>query len=284
MQFNWIRSQGFNIDFIHKLSFWPLILVRTLGGAIPTLGLVGIIYSLKEKKNIFLASAFLLLFLLFIVKTIGEQIYLQPRYSISLGLMLIPFSIYGFFKICNLLKINTKFANIIVFILLATMIPSIGKNILSEPLFAPSFAKNIANYLKENVNEGDRILVDHCGDEKYKEPIKLLSRVNPKQFVFAVLRVEQNGIWVADKEKLFDVLEKHDVTYLLYSPYGDFAPVLKLRQGKAINIINGFVFEMAYENGPYQIYLVKKNTKNIKKDTEEDKRSRRLKKSVGSVN
>lgn len=263
MQFNWIRSQGFNIDFIYKLSFWPLTLVQTLGVGVPSLGIVGIIYSLKEKKNIFLASAFLMLLLLFIVKTVGEQIYLQSRYSISLGLMLIPFSIYGFFKICNLLKINTRLANILVFILLATMIPSIGQNILSEPLFAPSFAKNIASYLKENVNEGDRILVDHCGDEKYKEPIKLLSGLNSKQFVFAVLRVEQNGIWVADKEKLFYVLEKHNVTCLLYSPYGDFAPVLKLVHGNAANIINGFVFEMAYENGPYQIYWVKKIKEDI---------------------
>jgi len=259
MQFNWIRSQGFRIDFIEKLSYWPLVLVKTLGIVMPSLGLAGIIFCLKEKKNIFLASAFLLLFFMFILKTIGEQIYFQPRYSISLGLMLIPFSFYGFFKIFNLLKMNTRISSILAFVLLATMIPSIGRNILSEPLFAPRFAKNIASYLKENINEGDRILVDHCGDEKYKEPIKLLSRVNPKQFVFAVVRVEQDGRWVADKDKLLAVLEAHSVTCLLYSPQGDFASVLELENENGTIIRDGFVFEKAYEYGPYQVYWVKKD-------------------------
>ncbi len=265
LQFNWIRSQGVNIDFIYKMSYWPLILVRTLGVGIPILGLAGIVYCLKEKKNVFLASAFLMLFLIFIVKTLCEQVYLQPRYSITLGLMLIPFSIYAFFKIASSLKVNIRLANILVFILLVTIIPPIGQNILSEPLFTPSFAKNIANYLKENVNEGDPVLVDHCGDEKYKEPIKLLSAVNPKQFVFTVLRIEQNGRWVIDKNKFFDALEKHNVKFLLYSPGGEFAPILRLEQRKTTDRINRFIFEMVYENGPYQIYRVKKDAEKIKK-------------------
>ncbi|MFH1460162.1 MAG: glycosyltransferase family 39 protein [Candidatus Omnitrophota bacterium] len=259
MQFHWIRSQGFKIDFIDKLLYWPLILVNTLGWATPILGLGGIIYCLKEKKNFFSVTAFIMLFLMFMVKTLEEQVYLQPRYSITLGLMLIPFSLYALFKIASLLKINIKFANILAVILLATMISAIGQNILSEPLFAPSFAKNIAVYLKHNVNEKDCILVDDCGDEKYKEPIKLLSKVNPKQFVFAVLRIEQNGRWVIDEKMFFDALEKHNVTCLLYSPYGSFASVLKLNPGKIPDIINGFIFAMAYENGPYQVYWVKKD-------------------------
>jgi len=256
LQFNWMRSKGINIDFVYKLLFWPRIMMKTLGWPMFVSGIGGIILCLFKKKKMFPTMLFLVLFIIFILRTLQEKLYLQPRYSITLGLMLMPFSIFFALRIMKL--INKRWLTWCVFLLIWTMIPCIGERVISAPLYAPNFAKNIAKYIKNNIIEDENIIMDHCGDERYKEPIKLLSGLNPRQFILKPYQVVKSGRWVADKEKFFEVVEEEKVRILIYSPLGDLGNVLGLEKKGSPAMIKGYSFDLQYENDPYFVYRLRK--------------------------
>ena len=256
MQFDWIRAQGVKIDFIHKLLYWPGSLMRTLGWPVFFFGICGVIFCLIKKKSIFPVYIFLILFIAFIVRTVNERLYLQPRYGITLGLMLIPFSVFLFFEMTALIK--KRGVNIFVLLLIGSMIPPIEQVIIEEPLHAPYFAKAVANFINKNVSANENIIIDHCGDEKFREPIKLFSRINPRQFVLCPYTVVEGGRWVVDPKMFFDVLDSYNIRILIYSPDGELAPILALEKEKELSLRDRFRFELKYESGPYLVYRVTK--------------------------
>ncbi len=256
LQFNWIRSTGIKIALLNKIWFWPNTLLNTLGIPMFIFGFLGVLFCLVKREKLFFAGMFLIILAIFVLRTVQEKLYLQPRYSITLGLMLIPFAVFIFIKIIDM--INRKIPYWIVLLLLWTMIPAIGKNIFAEPLYAPEFAKNIARYMKNNITKGENIIMDHCGDEKFKEPIKLLSGINPKQFVLTPYMTASGKQLVFDKKVFFDNLEKENIQILIYSPYGNLGSALALEKQGAQAKIDGFYFHLVYTSGPYYIYRVEK--------------------------
>ena len=259
LQFAWIRSQGIKIGFIEKLLFWPKSLIDSLGAGIVFFGVGGIAYCLFRKKRILMALLFCFLMLVFISRTIQEKLYVQERYAITLGLLLIPYSIFSISKaIENFRKYNIKIPMTAALLLIVSMIPLIGQRVSAASLYAPLFAKQVACFMRENIKEGDNIFLDHCGDEKYREPIKVLSGVNPKQFVFKPYLVPKDGRWIADRKMFFNVLKEAEVNILVYSPKGDLNAILGLeKRGKQV-IINDFKFSLLYSSEPYLVYRVEK--------------------------
>lgn len=254
-QIDWIRGNGFNIDFIYKLLFWPKVLISTLGIAVFVFGFAGIIYARLNQQIEVLSSLFTLFFLIFVINTLREILYLQPRYGITLGLVLIPFSIYCFISMIK--KINSNLPQWMVLILLWTMIIPIGSEVLGSPLFAPKFAENTAFYLRENHDLESNILFDHCGDEKYKEPIKVLSGINPIYFSLMPKIVNENTEYVIDQEKFFQMLNEDNIKTLVYSPYGDLADILNLNTQNIPQQRRAFLFTLQYKAEPYYIYKIK---------------------------
>ncbi|MBI4846208.1 MAG: glycosyltransferase family 39 protein [Candidatus Omnitrophica bacterium] len=256
LQFEWIRSQGLIIDSVFKILFWPKVLIDSLGCPVFSFGIIGVLWCIVKKEKIFPAIIFVFLFLLFIIGTFREQLYLQSRYSIILGLMLIPFSIFAFLKLIQ--RIFQKIPKWIGLCLVWSMIPPIGTQVLNAPLYAPYFARQTAKYLQKNVNPEDNIIMDHCGDEKYREPIKVLSAFNPAQFILRPYLVVKDNRWVADKGKFFEVLEVEKISVLVYSPMGDLGPVLELEKKGSLVEISGFCFKLLDKEMPYMIYRVEK--------------------------
>jgi len=257
LQYNWVRSQGIKIDFWTKLLFWPRSLINTLGLPVFIFGLAGVIYCVYKKINIPGVIIFLLLFLVFIVETLLERLYMQPRYSITLGLMLIPFSFFFCFKLMEVLnKKKRKIPAVAALLLAASMIPAINGRLSAEPLSAPFFAKDIAAYLNKNVRAEENIFIDHCGDERYREPIKVMSRLRPTQFPAMYYLVTKNGKWEVDKERFFNILRAKHVKFLVYSPKGDLKNILALEKKGADAVIDNFRFRRIFKSGPYAIYRV----------------------------
>ena len=255
-QFNWIRQQGERIDPGYKILFWPRSLIETLGIPVFFLGVSGTVYTLMRREKLLPAGIFAFFFILFVFMTSQERLYLQPRYGITLGLLLIPFSVFMFFKIISLSK--NKMPDWIVLILLWSMIPAIGEAILEEPLYIPQFAKDTAYYIKQKAKKEDNIIIDHCGDEKYREPIKVMSGVDPRCFVSAAYNVFRDGRYVAEKKRFFHVLDDYDITLLVYSPYGALSSILVLNKDRVPQKKEGFIFTLSYANELYGIYNVKK--------------------------
>ena len=97
-----------------------------------------------------------------------------------------------------------------------------------------------------------------CGDEKYREPIKVLSRINPGQFVTMHYMVSKNGRWVADKKRFFDVLKISRAKLLIYSPRGDLKDILRLGENDKKVFKEGMCFRLVYKRGPYLIYRIER--------------------------
>ncbi|MCG2712670.1 MAG: glycosyltransferase family 39 protein [Candidatus Omnitrophica bacterium] len=247
LQFGWIRAQGQDMGILRKAMFWPKSLIDTLGYGVFFFGIAGIAYSLFKKERMFMALLFCFLIVVFIFRTIEEKLYVQERYAITIGLLLIPYSIFIISKIiASLRKHNLKVTGIMTLLLIASMIPSLKQRILAAPLYAPLFAKQTAAYMRENIKEGDNIILDHCGDEKYREPIKVLSGINPKQFVLMPYLVPCDGQWLADREMFFNVLKEAKVNILIYSPRGDLKDILNLEERGEQAIIGDFKFSLLY--------------------------------------
>ncbi len=260
LQYNWIRSQGIAVDLMRRIFYWPGVLIETLGGFVFFLGLGGLGYCAAKRTRVFPAAAFLLILGVFIAGTAGERVYLQPRYSILPGLLLIPFSFFIFLKLIAFLKTKIKFIPVAAALLLiAGMIPAIGQRVLAEPLFIPFFARDIASYIGKNMNHGENIFLDQCGDEKYREPIKLLSGINPRQFVVMPYLVPKGGRWVADKAKFFALLRKNNVRFLVYSPAGDLGKILALEKKGKETVMEGFKFTLCYKDSRYYVYRVERS-------------------------
>jgi hypothetical protein len=255
-QVNWIRTQGINVDFFYKLFFWPKTLIQTLGPGVFYLGISGVVYSaVKSDKKMF-SAMFIMFFSVFVFNTIRETLYLQPRYAITLGLILIPFSIDCFFKLIEFF--SRRIPQYLVLILLWTMIIPIGNQVLVSSLFVPLFAKNTALYLQNHSQDIEDIIMDDCGDEKYREPIKVLSRINPQRFILMPKILNAQGAYVVDEKEFFKALSSKQLTTLLYSPYGGLNPILNLNTQTAPQQRQGFLFTLKYKAAPYYIYEIKK--------------------------
>ncbi len=259
LQFGWIRAQGEAMGTLKKAMFWPKSLIDTLGWGVFLLGIGGIAYSLFRRERMFMGLLFCFLLAVFVFRTIEEKLYVQERYAITLGLLLIPYSVFSISKVIeSFRKHDIKIPGIVTLLLIGSMIPSLGQRVLAAPLYTPLFAREVAAYMHENIREGDNIILDHCGDEKYREPLKVLSGINPKQFVLMPYLVPKDGQWLADKEMFFKVLKEAKVNILIYSPKGDLKDILGLEKKGKQAIINEFEFSLLYSRNPYFIYRVEK--------------------------
>ncbi|MFH2136953.1 MAG: glycosyltransferase family 39 protein [Candidatus Omnitrophota bacterium] len=261
LQYNWLRSGGLDISLIYKLLFWPRCLIDTMGILMFVFGIAGVCLCVCVRKKVFPSVLFLLLFLIFVIRTVQEQLYLQPRYSIILGLMLIPFSLFAFFAGVRYLK-QEKLV-ILVWILLGAMIAPIGERVLAEPLYVPEFVKDIGKYVGDNFSGNGHILVDHCGDENFREPIKLWSKINPCYFIIPPYEYASDGSRVVvDSRRFFEVLHDYRVSMLVYSSGGGLGRLLNFEKDKKNYLKEGFLFKLDFARGPYDVYTVKEVSDN----------------------
>jgi Dolichyl-phosphate-mannose-protein mannosyltransferase len=255
-QIDWIRTRGYNIDFVYKLLFWPKSLMQTLGVGVFSFGIIGVVYSAFRLQNKLFAALLVMFFSVFLLNTLQETLYFQPRYGITLGLILIPFSIYFFITVLE--QISQRIPKWTVLILVWTMIIPIGEQVFAAPLYAPVFAKNTALYLENNANIKGNIIMDHCGDEKYREPIKVLSRVNPTRFALMPKKISNKGDYVIDQDRFFQMLEDDNIQTLVYSPYGELNKILNFNTQNNTEQRQSFLFALKFKSHPYYIYEIKK--------------------------
>jgi hypothetical protein len=169
--------------------------------------------------------------------------------------MLIPFAMFLFLKITEICTPGrTRW---MALLLVFSMIFPLRGVLREEPLAMPRFAREVTAYLRDHVRTDDKIILDHCGDEKFREPIKLLSGVNLDQFVVAPYTdiVTGKGMLV-NKSKFIKVLDEYNITMLVYSPRGGLGPILALEKDRRDQVIGGFNFRLVFFSKPYYIYRI----------------------------
>ncbi|MFH1460409.1 MAG: glycosyltransferase family 39 protein [Candidatus Omnitrophota bacterium] len=254
LQFNWMRLQGLDINVTYKILFWPRVLINTIGVFFLFFGLGGVIFCLKRGEKLFPAGLVIFILCLFVLRTYQEKLYLQTRYGITIGLLLIPFAIY-FFQV-TVKKINRNLPDWLVLFLLLTLIPAWGKTLSQESLFLPDTVKNISSFLGKEVKENENIFITSEQNENYREVIKLRSRLNPKQFILIPYLEPYENKFIIKLETFFQYLEKENIKFFVYSPEGELGNILKFEgKGEKFNM-NGFWFKLIYKNRLYHIYKV----------------------------
>jgi hypothetical protein len=126
----------------------------------------GLIYSLVKREYMDLLFIFSVLYVIFTIQGITGSMSFYPRYSIMLGMFLIPYSVLGLERIGNLFNSNKKLQKtvIIIFVLsliISPLIISSASPSLSPLPTAPPDAKKISVWIKENVKTEKKVLIDH---------------------------------------------------------------------------------------------------------------------------
>ena len=133
------------------------------------------------------------------------------------------------------------------------MIPCIGQRILAASLYTPYRVKDVAEYLKNNVRDQENLIIDYYLNENSREPLKLLTGINPVRFIIKPFFVNKNNLMIVDEKKFFKVLKQFNVTVLGYAPTGELGG-LKLETKGTEFVLNEIYFKRVYSSDDYFVY------------------------------
>jgi len=164
-------NEGFGpFSFIVRLLFWPVILTMGLTPLIAFLALLGASISIYRRRRLGLLSIFLFLLSIFIWKSESGTLFLKSRYSITLALLLIPYSAYGLSAFLSSIRGSKARAAAFVVVLLSVLPFSYAAGKVTEGVFflpkAPDRYHRVVRYLNGELRPHDNILVDHFDDWK----------------------------------------------------------------------------------------------------------------------
>jgi hypothetical protein len=277
---------------LYRLIAWPRILTLTLTPIVAIFAFCGLIYSLVKRKYMDLLFIFLVLYVIFTIQGITGSMLLRPRYAITLGMFLIPYSVLGLERIVYLFNDNKKLqkAVTIIFVLSLIISPLIISSAfpsLSPMPTAPEDAKKISVWIKENVKTEEKVIFDHY---QWHQPyIALYSGLNPDN-IYMVWRLKYiesinncdlvlfspgKKIYLdaTDINKysdgvrdMFYYLNKTDidkyldgVSYMVYSPEGKLSQIFNFSVNTKVEKKYNHTFECVYQIGHYEVFRICNN-------------------------
>lgn len=248
--FNLLREKfGCKLDFFAKTTGWLSILYDSLG-IIAIFGLLGIIHSLSKRK-FYPPLLFLIPLAIFTYKTTIEQLNLDVRYSITLGILLIPFSAMMLKKMLSYLNIRSM----LIFILLIYEVFGPKIALLKDKIRTPYFVKDVAHYLKDNVKPNEKILIDWSYDDQFSEGIMMESNLERERFLFVPRKVIDRHL-LSDERDVWAIFKKERPDYLIYSSDGWLTNTFPFLESEETNSISNLKFDFLYESDPFKIYKI----------------------------
>lgn len=225
-----------------NLLGWLDVLRRVLGYPIIISGLVGIIYSFLKKRFFYLALFFFYLYSLYTVNTIAARMWYIERYSILLGLLIIPYSVLSIEKLAAFIKAKPVIL-IFPFILLSTLMFEKITQGRIEWHTLPVEVKQIAGWLKDNISFSDKILMGQDKKDLYGYDIIVRSTVAQKNF-HLVSFFTQNP--PAGKNYVKGYFANEHPDYLVLSSSGFLEEILRFDMGHKEISDFGAIFKCVY--------------------------------------
>lgn len=180
-EFAYLRSLGNQITFFKKMLYWPFQIKNYFGWPIVVCGIIGaIFFGWQERKSRKLLLLALAMLCIFSYKTIQEELAMQPRYGMSLGVLFVPFFSVALTKILSRLPKNTK-ATVLGIFLLYVVFRSSYLMLLQLP-HTPEWIKQTSLFLKQNIKAEEMVFID-ADEDNEKEPIKIYSGLGVHNFV-----------------------------------------------------------------------------------------------------
>lgn len=239
---------------------WLNILYKTLGRMVVISGIFGIIYSFFKKNSLHLAIFFLYLYSFYTINTITYRMWYLERYSILLGLLLLPYSILCIEKISVLLRLKPVIL-LLPFIFFSTlefkkiMMCDIRGSIL------PTEIKEIANWLKANVLSSDKLILGTDRWNLSDQDIIVRSGATPRNFFLVTTSLIESSNPIT-KESIGGYITNVKPRWLVLNSTGLLQKVLNFDMSQETFSKFGYTFELIYaskdmaELGRHNIYKI----------------------------
>lgn len=240
-------------SLFNKILSWPRILVKNVSPFGVALGFFGVIYSLIKRQYLYILLLFLSLFSIFTYKVLNETIFVQTRYGLTLGLLLIPFTVIGIKTLAGSFKKAWKTRLVIFSIVLLSMI-SIKDTMALKPT-APMFVKDLSRWLKIHTKAEDDVLLDADKWQLYSYNIIVYSHRKLDNTTIVPLRFTDDKI-IVDTDRLFEYFNNKKPRFLVYAFEGYLKDIFDFSDSFEIEERAGFMFEPEYENKAYRVYKV----------------------------
>jgi len=174
------RILGRDFGAIEKLFYWTVQIRSYFGLPVMILGLCSLIlYGFKEKyRNVtflFIAPLFY-----FSYKTFIEELAMQPRYGISLGMLFVPYFSMLLLHILTQIKVSLRKPLFLAFVVYV-MFRCAYLQIIMLP-HSPEWLNEAALFLRNNTSPGDRIYIE-SEEDNIKDPLKLYTGLKIEQFI-----------------------------------------------------------------------------------------------------
>lgn len=158
---------------------WFRILCKTLGGIVSVSGVFGMAYSFIKRRAWHLAVLFICLYCYYTINTIMMRMWYVERYSIFLGILMLPYAVFLIKEIAVISKLNLSLLLLPFIIFSAMTFKGIIKTSISR--LAPE-VKEIAAWLKHNALKSDKIILGTDSWDATDNDIIVRSGVSPSNF------------------------------------------------------------------------------------------------------
>ncbi len=236
---------------------WFRILTTTIGYTIVLSGIVGMGYAFFKKKFLHLALMFLFLYFLYTINVFSQRMAYFPRYSIILGLLILPYSVVCFEKILSFVKLKQSI--LILFFVFLSICDFRRIFIYNAPVYIyPKELKKVAIWLKENVPSTKRLIIGSDELDMSEQFIVVRSGIPPRNFHIVVTPFYSLGSITKDTIEGYITAIKPN--YLVLNSTGFLQEVLNFDMSRGEIIENGHVFKLVYSidgvRGKYNIYKI----------------------------
>lgn len=244
---------------------WLKVLSWNIGYPVVISGLCGVIYAFIRRKAASLAVLFLLLLSIYTVNTMLCRMWHNERYTIMLGILLLPYSLLFIEEIANFLRIKAVF----MFLPFIALSFADFNKIYQKPVFympnivtakLPQGVSDVGIWLKNNVSSQDKIILSSDSYDLFIPDIVIYSRISPKRF-FEVYTPLVEPIR-RSKEIIMKYINNEKPRFLVMHSSGYLREVLDFDMNQEKVNKFGLTFVLVYSrhitlgNGTYNIYEI----------------------------
>jgi hypothetical protein len=217
---------------------------------------------MRQKRQ--LAIFFLVLLSAFTVNTLSAKMVSGTRYSIILGLFLIPYAWFFVDRALVFLKGRRKIVLILFLIFPAVNFWQVTQKsftVMSEVLFVlPPEIKAVALWLKNNVCAEETLIISADRYDVLQNSIVLQSGISPKMCIITYMPVGGKSFF-ENKEGFERYILTHRTRYLVLNSESDLQKVLNFKLDQKKQRLGDVSFEAAFEQngagfGKYIIYRI----------------------------
>ncbi len=228
---------------------WINVLYKNLGYTIVLSGMCGMVVSFFRRKNFYLALFFMVLFVTFTINSLLNRMWYNERYSLILGILIVPYFAYFVEKIANYLRLKPAVI-FLPFILLSLLE---FKKIYKTPSFyMPHMAfsispkiKDLARWIGANVSPVGKIILSSDRYDAYPQDIIVRSGISPLRFrTFFTPLIHPKDIAI---ERFKEFMDHEKPSYLVLLSESFLEDYLRFDMNERRITRNNIAFEIIFE-------------------------------------